>query len=147
MNTPLVTVDGIGPSTTARSPVRELLALLRLALFLRVDGREIPGREPTIALLAGIALAAWITVDPLLHSRELVFTWLAVPDLTAIMAGLLGLAWLLHKLARPSLEYRRALVLTLGALPLAMMGEVASWKLVESSLRMVVGALSLYALA
>ncbi len=121
-------------------------AVLRLALFLRVDGREITGRESTILLLAAIALATWIVVDPLMHSRDLVFSWYALPDLACVAAGVMGLAWLLTKLTRPSFGFRRGLVLTLGALPVAMIGEVASWKLVNSSLRMLFVVLSIYAL-
>jgi hypothetical protein len=86
-------------------------------------------------------------VDPLLHSRELTFTWYAVPDLACIAIAVLLLGWLLHRLSRPALEFRRALVLTVAALPLAMLGEVGSWKLVESQLLVLIAAVSLYALA
>ena len=74
MSTPLA-VEGIGFPGSARAILRELMALVRLALFLRVDGSEITGRDATIALLAGLTLSAWIIADPLLHSRDLVFSW------------------------------------------------------------------------
>lgn len=125
---------------------REILALLRIAFLVEVDGRDIVGRESTIALLSALALAAWITIDPLLHSRQLVFSWYALPDLACVAAGLLALAWILHKLARPALEFQRALVLTLGGLPLAMLGVVASWKLADDALRILGVALVSYAL-
>lgn len=125
---------------------REIVALARLAAFLRVDGNEIVGRESTIALLGFIALTAWIVVDPLVHTRELVFSWHAIPDLICIIAGVFTLAWLLQRLPRPALRFRRALVLTLSALPLAMLGTVASWKLTDPWLHTLIGLLSVYAL-
>lgn len=142
-------LDAVVPSARSGAAPgiwREVTAILRLALFLRVDGREIAGRESTILLLAGLALATWVVIDPLMHSRDLVFSWYALPDLACIAAGVVGLAWLLMRLSRPSFGFRRSMVLTLGALPVAMIGEVASWKLVNSSLRVLFVVLSLYAL-
>lgn len=154
LSTPLAAGADAGPSIVARATWREAAratwreaaAVLRLALFLRVDGREIVGRESTLLLLGGIALATWIAVDPLMHSRDLVFSWYALPHLACIAAGLAAVAWLLTKWSRPAFGFRRALVLTLGALPAAMVGEVASWKLVSSSLKMLAVVLSVYAL-
>lgn len=144
MNTPAV--EDIGFSNAARATVRELVALARLALMLRVDGAEITGRDATIALLAGVALVVWTALDPLLHSRDLVFSWYAIPNLAFFAFGALALAWMLDRLSRPAPGYRRALVLTLGALPWAMLGEVASWKLVDSTQRILLVALSVFAL-
>lgn len=125
---------------------REIIALLRLATFLRVDGADITGRELTIALLGLMTLTVWIVVDPLVHSRDLVFTWFALPDLACVVAGVFGLAWLLARLSQPALAYRRALVLTLGAVPIAMAGTIASWKLANPALSLLTGALAIYAL-
>ena len=145
MSTPLA-VEGLGTSGAARSGWREFIALLRLAAFLPVDGQDIAGRDSTIFLLAAFMLAAWIGVDPLLHSRDLVFHWPALPDLVCVGAGVFALAWVLQRLSRPAPAYRRVLVLTLGALPLAMVGEIASWKLVDNTLQVLLAVLSLYAL-
>jgi hypothetical protein len=145
LNKPLAAIDGFGATRRTGTTLHEIVALLRLASFMKVDGRDIAGRDLTIALLAVTALTAWIVVDPLLHSRELVFSWYAIPDVACVGAGLLALAWLLHKLARPALEFQRALVLALGALPLAMLGAVASWKLVEATLLVLGAALAVYA--
>jgi hypothetical protein len=147
LNTPLVAVEGIEVTGTARPAWREMLALLRLATFLRVNGRDIQGRGATITMLSGAWLAAWIIADPLLHSRELVFSWYAIPDVVCIGAAVFALAWLLAHSSRPVIEYRRTLVLTLAALPLAMLGEVASWKLVASHQQVMIVAVSAYALA
>jgi hypothetical protein len=126
---------------------RELLALLRIACFLRIDSRDIFGRASTVAVLGGLALIAWIAADPLLHSRDLVFNWLAVPDLVFVAAGAFLLAWIFNGLSTPSPGYRRALVLVLGAAPLAILGAVASWKLVQPWLALLQVLLVLYALA
>lgn len=145
MSTPFAAAD-FGLSGAARATSRELLAVLRLALFLPADGRDVAGRESAIvAMLAG-ALAAWIAIDPLLHSRELVFSWYALPNLACVAAGVLLVAWLLEKLCRPALALRRALVLTLGVLPVGMVAEIASWTLVDSVLRLLYPVLTLYAL-
>jgi hypothetical protein len=127
--------------------LRELLAVVRLALFLPLDARDINGRESTVLILGALALAVWIAIDPLLHSRDMVFSWYAVPNLTLVAAGVVALSWLLARLSRPALEFRCALLLTLGALPVAMLGEIASWKLVDDTQRWLVAALSIYALA
>lgn len=126
---------------------RELLALLRIAAFRRVAAVEIVGRESTLVTLAAIALAAWIAVDPLVHSREMVFTWYAVPDVLCIVTGLLAVTWLLSRLSRPCPGYRRTLLVALGTLPLLMIGAVGSWKLVNPWVPLLSAALSLYALA
>jgi hypothetical protein len=132
------------PAGALRAPLRELLALWRVATFRRADGAAIAGHESTIALLTGFSLLFWVAIDPLLHSRDLVFSWYAVPDLVCIAAGAFLLPWLLKMLSHT--EYRRALVLTLGALPLAMIGELASWKLPHDRLYPLLGALALYGL-
>jgi hypothetical protein len=131
---------------SASAPVREIATLLRLALFLKVDGRDIAGRDSTIASLSVLALVTWIIVDPLVHSRELVFSWYAVPDVACVAAGLLALAWLLHKLSRPAPGFHRVLVLALGTLPLAMLSAVASWKLVDAKLLLLTAALAAFAM-
>ncbi len=129
---------------TLQSTARELLALGRIALFRRADPKAIAGHETTIALLAGFSLLVWVLIDPLLHSRDLVFSWYAVPDLVCIASGAFVLPWLLKALSR--VEYRRALVLTLGALPLAMAGELASWKLPHDKLYPLIAVLAVYGL-
>jgi hypothetical protein len=112
-----------------------------------VDGRDITGRESTLILLGGLSLLAWIAVDPLLHARELVFSWYALPDLAFVAAGVFLLAWILDRLSAPAPGYRRALVLAMGAVPLVMLGEVASWKLIQPWLAVLQALLALYALA
>jgi hypothetical protein len=132
------------PTGAVQATTRELLALLRVATFRRADGAAIAGYESTIALLASFSLLMWVFIDPLLHSRDLVFSWYAVPDLVCIAAGAFLLPWLLKTICRS--EYRRMLVLTLAALPLAMAGELASWKLSHDRLYPLLGALALYGL-
>jgi hypothetical protein len=138
------------PTATPAQPVapvwRELWSLLRLALFQRVRAGDITGNELTIGLLAVIAVASWIVADPLLHSRELVFSWHALPDLVCVAGAVFALAWLLDRVARPRAGYRRVLLVTMGAVPLVMLGELASWKLPASWLSALIVALAVYAL-
>src|SRR5512134_888263 len=143
LSTPLVASDT--SRFLAPAWVRELLALLRIACFLRVDGRDVSGHAITLAVLGGLSLLAWIAADPLLHSRELVFSWLGIPDLVFVAAAVFLLAWILHRLSTPSPGYRRALVLVSGALPLVILGEVASWKLVQPWLVVLQVLLAIYA--
>jgi hypothetical protein len=124
----------------------ELLSLARLALFLSTDGRRIQGKDSTIALLGALLLGLWVVIEPLLRERALAFTPYSLPDLAWIVVGALGLAWLLSRLSRPGLEFRRTLVLTLFALPLAMFGSLAVEKAVGTWFYVLVGGLALYAL-
>jgi hypothetical protein len=128
------------------SPITELLTLARLGVFLPVEGRRIQGRDPTIALLMVLLLGFWIAVEPLLRSRALAFTPYPLPALAWIAVGTLGLAWLLSRLSRPRLEFRRTLVLTLFALPLAMFGSLAAEKLVGQWFYVLIGGIALYGL-
>lgn len=132
------------PPSAVQATGRELLALLRLATFRRADGTGIAGHELTIALLGVLSLLSWVAIDPLLHSRDLVFSWHAVPDLVCIAAFAFLLPWLLKVFSQAA--YPRLLVLTLGAMPLAMAGELASWKLPNDRLYPLIGALGLYGL-
>jgi Peptidase C13 family len=132
------------PGGVPRIVASELTALGRIATFRRTDGAAIVGHEASIALLAALSLLMWVVIDPLLHARDLVFSWYAVPDLVCIAAGAFVLPWLLRIFGR--IEYRRALVLTLGALPLAMAGEIASWKLSHDRLYPLLGVLAVYGL-
>jgi hypothetical protein len=133
-------------SIHAVSVLGELLALARLAFFLPTDGRRIQGRDATIALLAAALLAFWIAVEPLLRSRELAFAPFSLPDLAWIAMGAFGLAWLLSRLSRPRLEFRRTLALTLFALPLAMFGSLAAEKLVGRWFYLLITFISVYGL-
>lgn len=133
-------------SLNTASPITELLTLARLAIFLPVDGRRIQGRDPTIALLMVLLLGFWIVVEPLLRTRALAFTPYPLPNLAWIAVGALALAWLLSRLSRPRLEYRRTLLLTLFALPLAMFGSLASEKAVGHWFYVLVGGIAAYAL-
>ena len=98
MSTPLAAADTLrgaapdtsGPAGVARASWREIIALLRLAVFMRVDGASIVGRESTIALLGFISLAAWIVVDPLIHSRGRVL--LDAPRARLHLRGVFALA-------------------------------------------------------
>jgi hypothetical protein len=123
-----------------------LWALVRLALFLPVDGRRIQGRDATIALLGVSLLGFWIVVEPLLRDRALAFSPYSLPDLTLIALGALALAWLLARLSRPMLAYRRVLLLTLGAMPVAIFASLASEKLVGQWFYVLIGGVAAYGL-
>lgn len=129
------------------SPLRELGALLRLALLRRIDARELPGREISLALLGAGLLTAWILIEPALRERALAISWHRLPDLTFIGAGVGTLAWLLARVSHPGIAYRRALLVTLAALPLAMVVSLASQKLVSPWRQGLAAAIGVYALA
>ncbi len=66
-------------------------------------------------------LLIWIPLDPLLFSDPLEFSILdALPGLAWVAAGVLGFAWILARLSRPPIEFRRTLLLTIGAIPIAI---------------------------
>ncbi|HEX6398724.1 MAG TPA: C13 family peptidase [Steroidobacteraceae bacterium] len=142
-------VDPFAAETSRRgnSPPRELAALLRLAFLRRIDPRQLPGREITIALLGAGLLALWVFIEPPLRARALAISWHRLPDLTFIAAGACALAWLLARLSRPGFGYRQALLVTLAALPLAMAISLAAQKLVSAWLYLLVALVGVYALA
>jgi hypothetical protein len=111
---------------------RELLAVARALALRRFDTAQVAGRDASIFLLGGILLALWIPLDPLVYSDELEVDWYSVPGLAWVIGGTFALAWLLARLTRPRVEYGRVLLLTLGALPLAMLGSVAFGLLPET---------------
>ncbi len=112
------------------SAFRELIALARLALLLPTDGERIQGRESTIALAGALLLGFWISVEPVLRERALAFSPYTIPDLALIALGAFALAWLLVRLSDPPPGYRRVLLLTLGAMPVAIFASLAAEKLV-----------------
>lgn len=137
----------VGVPARGVSAWRELLTLIRLALFQRVDPHLLPGREATIALLGAGLLALWVFIEPLLRERDLAISWYALPHLVVIAAATCALAWLLWRLSRPAIEYRRVLLVTIAALPVAIVGALASQKLVGAWLYLLIAGLSAYALA
>jgi Peptidase C13 family len=106
------------PGTRVRG---ELLTLLRALFLLPVDGARIVGSDRSIFAATFILLAIWIPLDPLVFPGDLEFGFYdALPGLAWIVAGVLGFAWILSRLSLPPVEYRRTLLLTIGAMPIAM---------------------------
>jgi hypothetical protein len=126
--------------------LKELMALGRVALLRPIEGSRIHGRGATIALLCVLLLAMWIGAEPLLRSRALAFWPYSLPHLAWIAVGTVALVFLLSRLSRPKLAFRRALLLTLGALPLAIVASLAAEKFVGAGLLALLAALGAYAL-
>ena len=122
------------------------MALGRVALLRPIEGSRIHGRGATIALLCALLLAMLIGAEPLLRSRALAFWPYSLPHLAWIAAGTMALVFLLSRLTKPKLEFRRALLLTLGALPLAIVASLAAEKFVGAGLLALLAALGAYAL-
>jgi hypothetical protein len=137
---------GLAASPREASPFRELAALVRLALLRPIDPQELPGREITIALLGAGMLGLWVCIEPPLRERMLAISWHRLPDLAFVAAAICALAWLLGRLSRPRLEYRRVLLVTLAAAPLAIAGSLATQKFAGSWLTLFIAALAGYAL-
>jgi hypothetical protein len=135
------------PASAATVTVwRELWAVARALALLRFDASQIAGRDASIFLLGGILLALWIPLEPLVYADELQFDWYSVPDLSWVIGGTFALAWLLARLTRPRIEYRRVLLLTLGALPIAMLASVAFGLLPETWFFPLIAVSSVWAL-
>ncbi len=95
----------------------EILEVLRLAFTFRVNASRVTGRDGTIALLALVAFAIWAYLGWFRNHSPLVFDFSGLPGLAAVALAALALAWLLSRLARPPLEFRRTLWLVAGYLP------------------------------
>src|SRR4051812_31598337 len=115
----------IADNAAPPSPRRELVAVSRALVLRRFDAAQVAGRDASILVLGVILLALWIPLDPLISPGALEFDWYSVPDLAWVIGGTFALAWLVARLTRPRIEYRRVLLMTLGALPIAMLGHVA----------------------
>ena len=98
----------------------ELIGVLRLAFTFRLDGSAILGREVTIALLWIFSLALRATLEALRVDAPLTLDLRGAPDVAAVLAAALGIAWLLAHLTR--ISFRRTLWLVSGYLPAVVMG-------------------------
>jgi hypothetical protein len=98
----------------------ELLGVLRLAFTFRLDGSAILGREVTIALLWICSLALRATLESLRIDAPLTLDLGGVPDVGAVVATALGIAWLLAHLT--GISFRRTLWLVSGYLPAVVVG-------------------------
>jgi hypothetical protein len=97
----------------------EILAVLKLAFTFRVDRARLVGRDGTIALLGGAAIAIWALLGWLRHDDPVDFDPASLTVITACVALVLGLAWLVSRASSPALRPRHSLWLVSGYLPAA----------------------------
>ena len=119
----------------ARQPLRvrdvagEVLAVLRLAFTLRLDARQVHGRDGSIALLAVIALLVWAVLGYVDIQGAAKFEPAGLVELASVAAAALALAWLIARLSRPQLPIRQSLWLVAGYLPAVA---AVGWVLTQS---------------
>jgi len=104
------------------SVISQLGAVLGQLLLLPVNGARFVGSDLAIGLLAALLLAIWLPLDPLVFDGPLEFAPEAISGLVFVVAGALTLAWLLARLSRPQVEYRRTLLVVTGSLAIAILG-------------------------
>jgi len=126
---------------------RELAAVGRLLLMRPVDGAAIVGRDLSIVVLAAILLAMWMPLDPLVFPDDLEFNWYAISSIAWVAAGMLALAWILSRLSRPQVPYRRALILVTGAMPIAIVASTLNALTDEPWEYLILGMTLLWSLA
>jgi hypothetical protein len=97
----------------------EVLAVLRLAFTLRLDARRLVGRDATIALLGGAALAVWTLLPWWREDDPVDFNPAGLTAVAACAALALALAWLLSRCSVPALPLRHTVWLVAGYLPAA----------------------------
>ena len=97
----------------------EILAVLRLAFTLRVDRARILGRDETLMLLAGAALAVWIGIGWLRFAVPMQVDWSGLSGVTTCGGAAFALAWLISRAADPPLPLRQSMWLVFGYLPAA----------------------------
>src|SRR5688572_26755305 len=115
-------------SARSMSVVGEVLAVLRLALTLRLDASRLVGRDATIALLGAAALTVWTVLGYVDTPRPAKFEPAGLVELASLAAASLALAWLMARLSRPQLSMRHTLWLVAGYLPAAA---AAGWVLIQ----------------
>jgi hypothetical protein len=139
-------MEGFNVPVRHVAPWRELREVARALVLRPIDAAHVVGRDASILLLGAVLLALWIPIDPLLESSPLEFDWYSLPGLVWVAGGAFALAWLLSRLMRPRGDYRRVLLLTLGALPIAMLGSVAFGSLPDRWYFPLVGLFCAYVL-
>jgi hypothetical protein len=114
--------EAANPLPVYPSVAQELRALLRVEFRQSADARMLHGREPTLALLALVSLAAWIGLDRLrfLGNPDVEFFSYSLPQLAQLGAWALAVAWVAARASRPVLPLRRALLLVLAFSPLVI---------------------------
>jgi len=112
--------------TAAPGVWREIGSLGRLLLMMRPNGANLVGRDLTIFVVTVILLAIWMPLDRIVFGGDMEFSPYALPSLAWVAVGVLGLAWILKRLTIPSQPYRRTLLLSLGVLPIAIVGSTVS---------------------
>jgi hypothetical protein len=97
----------------------ELVAVLKLGLTFRLDARRVVGRDLTIGLLGVLALGVWAALDWLRADGPVQPTSAAVAGLAFCACVAMALAWLIARVERPPLPFRKTLWLVAGYLPAA----------------------------
>jgi hypothetical protein len=108
--------------------VGEVLAVLRLALTMRLDAHRLVGRDTTIALLGAAALAVWLVLGAVDIQGPTNFEPAGLVELASVATAALALAWSMARLSRPQLPLRHTLWLVAGYLPAAA---AAGWVLLQ----------------
>jgi hypothetical protein len=101
----------------AGSVLHELLAVLKLAFTLRLDGSRIVGRDATLAVLGVLALAAWMLLTLWRLPGEPMLRLDGLPGMAATGLAAAALARLLARGSRPRQPLQRTAWLVAGYLP------------------------------
>jgi hypothetical protein len=108
---------GRAPTT---SVLDEVLAVLKLALTLRLDGRRVVGRDATLALLGVAALGVWMLLTRWRLDGLALLRLDGLPGVAAMGLAAAALAWLLARSSRPGQPIHRTAWLVVGYLPAAV---------------------------
>jgi hypothetical protein len=145
MQAAAVMQEAPGPGR-AMSVVGEVLAVLRLALTMRLDASRLVGRDATIALLGAASLAVWIILGRTDINGAARFEPSGVAEMSAVAAAALALAWLAARLSRPPLPVRQTLWLVAGYLPAAAaVGWVLNQPISTASFKIIAGVAAAHA--
>lgn len=112
--------EAVSPASSATGPRRDFLATLAG----RLTGRLLPpegvaSSDGMIATCAAVTLVMWLALDRYAAGPTAEWTWMGLSGWTWYAAGLIALAWLMHRIGGTS-DFRPLLAALVGMVPLTL---------------------------
>jgi ATP-dependent Clp protease adapter protein ClpS len=112
--------DAVPPASSATGPRRGFLAALAGRLTARLLSPEgVASSDGMIATCAAVTLAVWLALDRYAAGPTAEWTWAGLSGWTWYAAGLIALAWLMHRIGGTP-EFRSLLAALVGMVPLTL---------------------------
>jgi ATP-dependent Clp protease adapter protein ClpS len=112
--------DAVPPDSSTTGPRRGFLAALAGRLTARLLSPEgVASSDGMIATCAALTLALWLALDRYAAGPTAEWTWTGLTGWTWYAAGLIALAWLMHRIGGTA-DFRALLAALVGMVPLTL---------------------------